>query len=452
MPTAFLYLGVLLVVVCVWFMAFKRPVYEAMLVSFLILVALTNRWDSVWAYVHSGLSTSLLYSMTAFVAMSIILTQTKIVDSCVAIILALLGSVRGGAGYVAVAASCFMCAFSGSGPGNVMATGALTIPAMIKSGFPRELAANIVSNSSYLGNMNPPSSNSVAALGALMAVYPALDLTIGQFWILMWGVSFWFILQRLAMVWLFCRRYHVEAVDKKDIPNLREVLKNGWQGLLLPVVILLPFVLDYAFKDTFFTSRLGAAGAKCMSSSLLLFIPGVVTFYAFLISKDKKVNHPHVIAEKFTENLKAIAPTVGVCAFGYMLGGLFGDLNIAGELEAFIVSMDFSKFGMVVSISLLTCFLGMVIPGSSLVVIFGPAFISAFVSVGVEPMLAAAMLPCICGVMCGITPPLGLGLYAGMAIAKSDYDKTFRNNLWWVAAQFLLEVVVLMGWLPIIGL
>jgi hypothetical protein len=43
-------------------------------------------------------------------------------------------------------------------------------------------------------------------------------------------------------------------------------------------------------------------------------------------------------------------------------------------------------------------------------------------------------------------------MYAGMTLAESDFNKTFNNNLWWVAAQFVLEVVVLMGWLPILGL
>ena len=93
--------------------------------------------------------------------------------------------------------------------------------------------------------------------------------------------------------------------------------------------------------------------------------------------------------------------------------------------------------------------MGMVIPGSSLVVIFGPTFILALQAVGIDPLLTAAMLPCICGVMCGITPPLALGLYAGMSIAESDFSKTVKNDWWWVAAQFILQVVVLMGWLPI---
>lgn len=452
MPSAFLYLGIMLGVIVIWFMLLKRPVYEAVLISFLVLLTVTGTWGNVLSYIQKGLSTSLLYSMVAFVAMSILLTKTKIIDSCVAIILSLLGRIPGGAGYVSVIASSFMGALSGSGPGNVMATGSLTIPAMKKTGFPPELAANIESNASYMGNMIPPSSNIVAALGAFTALYPATNMTTGQFWIVLWGIALWFVLQRVLMVFGFCKYYKVKAMPKEDLPSLKQTLKQGWQGLLLPVIILLPFLLDYLFKDTFFTARLGAAGAKYLSSSLLLFIPGIATFFSCLIAKDKKTVRIHSIAKMFADGVKTIAPAIGVCIFGYMIGALFSDLNVAAEMSDFIMSVSFSKLGLVLFICILTCFLGMVIPGSSLVVIFGPVFITTLASVGVNAILAAAMLPCICGVMCGITPPLGLGMYAGMSLAESDFGKTFKNNLWWVAAQFIMEVVVLMGWLPILGL
>ena len=448
MPQAFLYLGILLLVVIVWFALFKRPVYEAILLSFLVLLTVSGTWGNIWSYIDSGLSTSLIYSMTSFVAMSIILTKTKVIDGCVAIILSLLGRIRGGAGYVSVIASSFMGALSGSGPGNVMATGTLTIPAMIKSGFPRELAGNIESNSSYMGNMIPPSSNIVAAMGAYVALYPNTNLSQGQFWIILWGISLWFIIQRLVMVWGFCKYYKVEPMTKDQLPDLSEVFKQGWQGLLLPVIILLPFLFDYLFKDNFFTARLGASGAKALSSSLLLFIAGISAMYACLIAKDKKMVTPAKIADMFANGVKSISPAIGVCIIGYMVGALFKDMNVAEEMEAFIVSMHFSKFGMVIFICLLTCFLGMVIPGSSLVVIFGPTFISTLATVGVNPLLAAAMLPCICG----ITPPLGLGMYAGMSLSEAEFGKTFKNNLWWVAAQFVMQVLCLMGWLPILGL
>lgn len=454
MPSALTYLAIMLAVIVIWFLLLKRPVYEAVLISFMILLTITGTWGNVGVYIEKGLSTSLLYSMTAFVAMSIILTKTQIIDSAIAVILALLGRVTGGAGYVSVVASSFMGALSGSGPGNVMATGSITIPAMKRSGFPAELAANIESNASYLGNMIPPSGNIVAALGALtgLSAYGEDYISQGQFWIVMWGCSIWFILQRLLTVFGFCKYYKVKPMPKDELPNLKMTLKQGWQGLLLPVIILLPFVLDYFFKDNLFTSRLGASGAKNMSSSLLIFIGGLASIYAVLVTKDKKKVTPHAIAEMFADGVKTIAPAIGVCVIGYMIGAMFTDLGVTDEMLTFMQGLNLGKFGLVSVICVITCFLGMVIPGSSLVVIFGPVFITSLVSVGVNAVLAAAMLPCICGVMCGITPPLGLGMYAGMSLAESDFGKTFKNNLVWVILQFVMEVIVLMGWLPIMGL
>ena len=454
MPAALTYLAIMLVVIIIWFLLLKRPVYEAVLVSFVILLTITGKWGHVGGYINTGLKTSLLYSMTAFCAMSILLTKTKVIDSAIAIILALLGRVTGGAGYVSVVASAFMGALSGSGPGNVMATGSITIPAMKKSGFPAELAANIESNASYLGNMIPPSGNITAALGALtgMAAYGEDYISQAEFWIVLWGCSLWFILQRLLMVFAFCKHYKVAPIDKKDLPSLKETFKQGWQGLLLPVIILVPFVLDYFFKSSFFTARLGKDGAKFMSSSLLIFIGGLASIYAVIIAKDKKMVTPNAVARMFADSIKTIAPAIGVCVFGYMIGAMFTDLKVTDEMLAFMEAMNMSKFGLVLFICLITCLLGMVIPGSSLVVIFGPVFITIFASKGVNPVLAAAMLPCICGVMCGITPPLGLGMYAGMSLAESDFSKTFTNNLWWVGAQYVMEVIVLMGFLPILGL
>ena len=452
MPSVLLYLGILLGVVIVWFMLLKRPVYEAILIAFVVLLFVTDSWQNVGEYIDTALSTSLLYSMVAFVAMSIILTKTKVIDGCINIILALLGRIPGGAGYVSVIASAFMGALSGSGPGNVMATGVITIPAMKKSGFPAELAANIESNSSYMGNMIPPSGNIVAALGALTALYPDLEMSIGSFWVILWGISIWFILQRMLTIFVFVKIYKIRPMEKADLPGLKEALKANWQGMLLPFIILVPFVLDAGLKDNFFTARLGAIGAKYFSNSMLLFIGGLASLYAILINSDKKSVTPHKIAQMFAKGIKTIVPSISVCIIGYMIGAMFAELNVSEEMQVFITGMKMGKLATVVFLSILTCFLGMVIPGSSQVVIFGSAFIATLAAVGVNPVLTAAMLPCICGVMCGITPPLGLGMYAGMTIAESDFNKTFNNNLWWVAGQFVMQIVVLMGWLPIIGL
>lgn len=452
MTSAFLYLGIMLIVICVWFILLKRPVYESVFVSFILLVAITNRWTSLLEYINEGMGTSLLYSMVVFVAMSILLDKTKIIDSTVSIILCLMRKIPGGAGYVSVIASAFMGSLSGSGPGNVMTTGVITIPAMKKSGFPAELAANIESNASYLGNMIPPSSNIVAALGAYLALYPTENLTIGKFWLVCWGCSLWFVLLKMIMVFAFCKYFKVKTIAKEDLPDLKDTLKTSWQGLLLPIIILIPFIFDFIFKDNLFTQRLGASGAKYFSSSMLFFVAGIAAFYTVLVAKNKKDVSPNQIAKLFGNKIKSISPAIATCLFGYMIGSLFKDLNVAEGLKMGIIALNMGKVGLAFIIPLFTCFMGMVIPGSSLVVMFGSVFIALFAAVGINPLLVAAMLPCICGVMCGISPPLALGMYAGMSIAESDFGKTVKNDLWWVATQYILEVIVLLELLPILGL
>jgi C4-dicarboxylate transporter DctM subunit len=451
-PEALIYLGIMLTFTIVWFVAVKRPVYEALFLSFILLVAVTGTWRNIFKYIDGGLSTSLLYSMIVFVAMSQLLSHTKIIDSCVYLILALFGRLTGGAGYAAVVASSFMGALSGSGPGNVMATGVITIPAMKKSGFPAHLAANVESTSSYLGNMIPPSSNIVGAFGAFVALYPDSDVTTGKFWVVLWGIAIYFIIQRILTVFAFCKYYKVKPMAKEDLPSLKETFKTGWKGLLLPVIILVPFIFDSVLGDTFVAARLGTSGAKYFSSSLLFFIAGVAAIYSIIIVKNKSDVTPVKMAKLFTNKMKSLVGPIVACTFGYMIGELFADINVTESFSVFLQSLNMNIVGLAFVIPLITAFLGMVIPGSSQVVIFGPVFIAAFAAAGANPLFIAAMLPCICGTMCGITPPLALGMYAGMSIAESDFKKTLINDLWWVAGQYILEVIMLLGILPVIGL
>lgn len=465
MPVSIIYLITMLVVICVWFMLLKRPIWESLGVAFLVLVAASGTWGNLWSYIDDGLTTSLLYSMIVFMCMSAIMSKTKIIDGAVNFILAILGRIPGGAGYAAVVSSSFMGALSGSGPGNVMSTGVITIPAMKESGFPAELAANVESNASYLGNMIPPSANIVAALGALTAFWAANgmnnEISIGSFWIVCWGCSLWFILLKLVMVFIFCKVYKIKAMEPEKIPSIKETFKSNWQGLLLPIIIIAPFVIDFLFNNTsampdlaFFVDRLGKDGAKFYSSSLLFFVAGIASFFAVIVMlfKDKEKVSPKNIVKMMSGGYKGIASTVGTCLFGYMIGALFKDIEATTELGFFLENLNMNRVALAFVICFITCFMGMVIPGSSQVTIFGSLFISLFFAKGADPIMVAAMLPCICGVMCGITPPLALGMYAGMSIAESDPGKTIKNDLWWVLGQYILQVIILLGWLPILGL
>lgn len=448
MPIDILYILALLAVICIAFILLKRPIYECIFYGYVAVLLLTGEIQNFFIYIEKTSKDTLFFSIVGFLLLAKILDATHAVDSVVAVIVSIFGRFRGGAGLTAVIGSTFMGSLSGSGAGNVATTGVFTIPAMIKSGFPPHLAANVESSSSTMGNMIPPASVIVAAL-ACYNEFSGSELSQSTFWTVMWGIAIWFILQRLLTVFVFCRIYKVKPMAKEDIPSLRKTLKAGWKNLMLPVIILAPFILDSMFKSTFFTARLGE-GASKLSSSLLLFTPGIAAVYALLVNKPKKSLKALVCTVR--DSVTGIVPVSATIFFAYCISNLFSATDIGTNIGAYIEEMNLSLVALAFLIPLLTAILGMVLPGSAQTKIFGSTILSIFAAAGGNPLLVAAMLPVMTGAMEGMTPPLAICTYTAMGIANAEFKPTVKNSLVWIGLHYLLSVACLLGLLPILGL
>lgn len=450
MPVEVWYIVALLAIICVTFLLFKRPIYECMLYGYILMVIITGQWSNFFKYIEKTSTDTLFYAIVAFLVLAKVLDMTGAVDKIVAIIMSIFGRIPGGAGYTAIIASTFMGALSGSGAGNVATTGTFTIPAMKKTGFPPHLAANVEASASTMGNMIPPAAVIVAAL-ACFNEFSGTEFSQSEFWIVVWGIALWFILQRIVTLFVFCKISKVKPLPKEDIRPLRETLKEGWIYLILPVVILLPFILDYFLKSTFFTARLGAGAAK-LSSSLLIFTPGLTAAVALLISrKQKKISFKDMM-NTAGASVKSIVPVSATIFFAYCISNLFSSTNVGEKIGSFIKSWELPMVALCFIVPLVTAILGMVIPGSAQTKIFGTTIISVLAASGVNPLLAAAMLPAITGAMEGITPPLALCTYTAMGVAEADFKKTTYNAFIWVLLHYAMSVLCLLGILPILGL
>ncbi len=455
MPVEVLYILALLAVIVVAFLLLKRPIYECMLYGYIVMIALTGQWGNFFTHIIKTSQDTLFYAIVAFLVLAKVLDETKAVDKVVAIVVSIFGRFRGGAGYTAIIASTFMGALSGSGAGNVATTGVFTIPAMKKSGFPAHFAANVEASASTMGNMIPPAGVIVAALTCYNE-FSGSEMSQSTFWIACWGIALWFILQRILTVYIFCKINKVEPMKKEDIPSFKQAFKEGGVYLLLPVIILLPFILDYFFKASFFkasffTDRLGA-GAGNLSSSLLLFTPGMAAAVALLLSKKiNKVSFGKLI-DTLSNSVKSIVPVSATIFFAYCISNLFTTTNIGSAMGEFVKSWNLSAVALCFIIPLITAILGMVLPGSAQTKIFGTTIISVLAAAGVNPLLAAAMLPAITGAMEGMTPPLALCTYTAMGIAEADMKKTTINAYLWIGLHYLLSVLCLLGLLPILGI
>ena len=449
MPVDILYIVALLAVICVTFLLFKRPIYECMFYGYVLMVVLTGEYANFFTYIFKTSTDTLFYAIIAFMVLAKILEVTRAVDGIVNLIIAIFGRIPGGAAFTAVIGSTFMGALSGSGAGNVATTGVFTIPAMKKSGVPAHLAANIESSSSTMGNMIPPSGVILAAL-ACYNEFSGAQMSQSVFWIVCWGVALWFILQRLVTTFVFCRIYHVQPMAKEDIPEIRKTLKESWKNLLLPVIILVPFILDFFFKSSFFTARLGSAGAANFSSSLLIFVPGVAAVYALLVNK--KQWSAKGLLETMKRSVTGIVPVGATIFFAYCISNLFTATNLSANVGEYIKGLNLPMVVLAFLIPLICAILGMVLPGSAQTKIFGGTIIAIFAAAGGNPLLAAAMLPAITGAMEGMTPPLAICMYTAMGISGSKMKETTLNCLIWVGIHYLLSVVCFLGLLPILGL
>lgn len=450
LPVELMYLMALLITIVVVFVVLKRPIYEAMFIGFVVLVALLGKFDKFFYYLLKPSTNTLFYAIVGFLSLAFIFGQTNVVSFIIDFVLSIVGRFPGGAGYVSLISSTFMASLSGTGPGNVAATGVFTIPAMIHTKFPPALAATVEMSASSLGPMIPPSGTILLAFGVLDAIYPS-TYTLSAFWMAVWGVGIWFIIQRVVTLYLFCKYYKVEPVPADEIPNMRDTLKKGWKALLVPLIIFIPLFLDFQFGSTFFTARLGPDGAKAFSNSVILFTPGVAAIYTLLISgKDIEGGSGFKnVLKIFKKGIAQITPVAATVYFAYCLSELFGDAKVGATLGEYIASLNMTRLQLVIFFPLFTTFLGMFLPGSSQVAIFGAVIVGGLAAVGVNPLLAAAMLPAITGALEGMTPPLALAMYAAMGIAQSKMKETTILALIWVFIHLAFAIVILSGILPV---
>lgn len=451
MPIEFLYLAAVFAVAIFGFAVLKRPLYECMLAAFIVLVAITGTIGSVGTFIWDALKEPTLYVIFVFIISADLLSKTTVIDDCIAIILSIFGRFRGGAGFVAIIGSSYMGSLSGSGPGNVATTGVFTIPAMIKTGFPPHLAANVEAHASTMGNMIPPAGMIAIAFAILDGLYPN-TYTLSQYWMLLWGIALWFILQRILTLYFMCRYYKVEPMKKQDIPSFKQSVKRGWKAVFLPIIVFVPFLLTSEFSD-FFTARLGE-GASALGSSLLLFIPSLIVICGILLSGKESMKQITLktMFQDINKGMLKVVPTAALVMFAYFVSNVFEVLKVEVAIGEFISSLNMPKLLLCILIPLFTAVLGMLLPGSTQVKIFGGIIISILAAAGCNPMLIAGMLPCICGAMHGVTPPYCACVYTGMGIAQSELKPTLANCMVWVSLHYVLSVIIMLGWLPVWGL
>ena len=296
------------------------------------------------------------------------------------------GRLRGGAAKVSVLSSALFGSISGSASANVASTGAITLPAMERLGYPKRIAAAVEAVASSGGQIMPP----LMGAGAFVMV----ELT---------GVPYTGIMAAAALpallyfwaVWVgidgYARRFDLRGLAKEDRPDARAVLiTSGF--FLVPFAVLLWGMFGLSVTPQY------AACLAIMVAAILLLIGADLRF------DFNRATQRGEAALMAAGRQVALIGSIIFCAS--LVIGVLGVTGLGVKITSLILSVS---GGMLWPSLLLTAFaclvLGMEVPTTAAYVICVSVAGPALIELGLEP-LQAHLFVFWYALLSTITPPV----------------------------------------------
>jgi len=309
----------------------------------------------------------------------------------------LTGRYAGGTAKTAVVSSGFMSMLSGSAASNVVTTGALTIPAMRRSGYSPTFAAGVEAVASSGGQITPPIMGAAAFLMVEFIGVPYLDIIA--------AASIPALLYYIAvftMVDLEARRLGLRGAGGASPGSiLRLLMQRGY--LLLSVVAMLVMLIQ-GYTTT-------AAG---------LWATVTLAVLTFVFDSDNRRRILVILFKACTEAPKIIAPVAVACAIGGIVAGITTMTGLGVKVNSLILdaSMGYMMVALVLTM-LVAIIMGMGLPSSGAYVVLAALLAPGLVKMGV-PILAAHLFIIFCGTSGTITPPVAIASYGAAAVANTN--------------------------------
>ncbi|WP_420404521.1 TRAP transporter permease [Nisaea sp.] len=309
--------------------------------------------------------------------------------------LALVGGLRGGAAKVAIFASGFMGSLSGSVISNVLTTGAISIPAMKKTGFPARYAAGTEACASTGGVLMPPVMGTTAFVMASFLGRPYLEIAAAA---AVPSILYYFGL--FVQIDAYAARHDLKGIPREQLPSVWETMKEGWYYLF--VFALLIFLMMFLRQETW---------APFFATALLLVINQASKKHRF----DLKgfFNLIYSIGRGLTE-LVAVLLGIG------LIVGAFSATGLAGTLVNDLIFLAGGSVFMLLIMGAITSFIfGMGMTVTACYIFLAVVLAPALVKAGLNE-LAVHLFILYWGMVSYITPPVALGAFAAATMARTN--------------------------------
>lgn len=336
-----------------------------------------------------------------------------------------IGRIRGGLGVVAAVTCAIIGAISGSGFTGVAALGPILIPRMVEKGYPRGYATALITDSSILGLLIPPSVIMIVygwvTETSILACFLATVLP---------GLLIMTLFSIINMVW--ARRFPLVLEPKLEPAILRRQITS--RGLKALPALVMPIIILGGIYGGFVTPTEAAA---------------VAVFYAipvgFYVYKGLTLKSYAAIARDSAVSVGAI---ILMIFFSLMLSQSYVMLRIPQAIVQGVFEITSNHAILLVMVNIVLLFVGMIVNDITGMILVAPLLLPLMVAIGVSPIQFSAIIGVNLAVG-GVTPPYASILYLGMRIGQVEFQDILGPAMLFVLIGYLPVVILTSFWPPL---
>ena len=322
---------------------------------------------------------------------------------------AVAGRLTGGAAKVSVLSSALFGSISGSASANVASTGAITLPAMRKLGYPRSLAGAVEAVASSGGQIMPPLMGAGAFVMVELTGVPYDEIMVAALpAAILYFVAVWMGINAYA------KRYDLPGVPADERPSLRLVMiTTGF--FAVPFAALLYGMFGLNFTPQY---------AACMA---------VVIAAALLLTDEKFGFDPHAVLSRVChaamtsgQQVSMIASII-ICAS--IIIGVLGMTGLGVKITSVILSGSGGLLWPAILLTALTCLLlGMEVPTTAAYVICVSVAGPALTELGLG-LLQTHLFVFWFALLSTITPPVCGAVFIAAGMVEENWLKVAMKSM-----------------------
>lgn len=402
-----IFIGTLMVL-----MVMGMPIAFALMLTGVALMYQLNFFDAqlVAQNMIAGADIYPLMAVPCFILAGELMNAGGISKRIINLAVAMVGHINGGLGYVAIAATLLLGAFSGSALADTAAVATLLIPMMRNNGYPVPRSAGLIAAGGVIAPIVPPSmpfiifgvttNTSVSAL-FMAGIVPALLRALG-----------------LVIVWAYLSRtMNVTPQPKRTGVERMHSLKDALWALVLPIIIV------GGLRGGVFTPTEASAVAAVYA-----------LFVSLFIYREVKISH---LPELLVNAGRTTSTVMFLCAAAFVSSYMVTLADLPAQVTEFLGPMIEHPRLLMCAVMVLLLLIGNVMDLTPTILVMGPVLMPIVLAAGIDPTYFGVMFILV-GTLGLIHPPVCTVLNVVCGVAKISLESATRGVWPFLLAEALL--------------